>query len=197
MSLPALDELGPLGTVDWSLGDGSSASGVSITHTYAAAGTYTVGASGSDVFGNAVGASGKITIAPAKPRVPVIGALHQTSAKWREGTKLAAVSSARKPPLGTSFSFTLNEAATLSFAFTTKGTGRKVKGRCVAQSPHNRKARRCSRAILRGKLQLSGHAGSDRIRFQGLLSKHSRLKPGTYTVTLTATTAGLKSPAAA
>jgi hypothetical protein len=192
MSVPALDELGPLGTVDWSLGDGSTASGASITHTYAAAGTYAVSVSGSDVFENAIGGAQRITVAPA---APVLGALHETSSRWREGGKLAAVSSARRPPVGTSFSFTLSEAATLSFAFTTKAAGRKARGRCVAQSHRNVHARRCTRAILRGRLQLSGRPGTDHIRFQGLLSKHARLKPGTYTLTLTASASGLKSAA--
>lgn len=195
MSLAPLDELGPLGTVDWSFGDGSGASGASITHTYAAAGTYVVSLSASDVLENAIGGSAKITIAPAAARAPVLGALHQSATRWREGTRLATVSSAHKPPLGTSFSFTLNESATLTLAFTTRGAGRRVKGRCVAQSRRNLHLRRCTRAILRGKLQLSGRAGTDRISFQGLLSKHAKLKPGTYTLTLTASAAGLKSAA--
>jgi hypothetical protein len=193
MSLPALDELGPLATVDWSFGDGSSAGGTSISHTYADAGTYTVSVSGDDAFENAIGASQTIAIAPAHPAAPVLGALHQTSSRWREGTKLPAVSSARRPPLGTSFSFTLNETARLSFAFTTRGSGRRVRGRCVAQTPRNRHGRRCSRAILHGELQLGGRPGRDRVRFQGLLSKHTRLKPGTYTLTVTASADGLRS----
>ncbi len=193
MSLPPFDELGPLATVNWSLGDGSAASGASISHTYLAAGTYTVSLSGSDVFENAIGATARITIAAAGTRPPVLGALHQSSPRWREGTRLPAVSSARRVPVGTSFSFTLNETATVILVFTTEGSGRKVKGHCVGQSRRNLHARRCRRPIVRGRLQLSARAGMNHIRFQGKLSKHATLKPGAYTLNLAATAGGLKS----
>jgi hypothetical protein len=190
MSIGPADELTALAGVTWSLGDGSSDQGAAINHTYARPGTYAITVGGLDGFENAFGASGSISIAP---RTPVLGPLKQTAAAWREGTKLARLAAHRKPPLGTTFSFSLNEAATLSFAFTTKGAGRRVKGRCVAQSKRNAHARRCTRAIVRGKLQLKGHAGANRVTFQGLLTKHTKLGPGSYTLTLTAFAEGLKS----
>jgi hypothetical protein len=51
---------------------------------------------------------------------------------WRAGTKLAAITKKRLP-VGPTFSFTLNERAQVSFAFTQKLPGRKVKGNCVAK----------------------------------------------------------------
>ncbi|MGD1056687.1 MAG: PKD domain-containing protein [Solirubrobacteraceae bacterium] len=49
----------------WSFGDGASASGTSITHTYTAAGTYEVTLHSADTLGNVTSTSGKVTIAPA------------------------------------------------------------------------------------------------------------------------------------
>lgn len=37
-----------------------------------------------------------------------------------------------------------------------------------------------------GTLSAAGHAGLNRLRFQGRLSKHKTLKPGRYRVTITA-----------
>jgi len=190
MSIGPADELTALGIVDWSLGDGAGASGATISHIYARPGTYAISVSGQDDFENPFAASGSISIAP---RAPVLGLLRQSAARWREGKKPARVAASHKPPVGTTFSFTLNEPSTLDFAFTTPGPGRRVRGRCVAQSRRNAHARHCTRPTLRGSLRLAGHAGTNHVSFQGLLSKHAKLAPGTYTLTLTAAAEGLKS----
>lgn len=44
-----------------------------------------------------------------------------------------------------------------------------------------------------GSLSLEARGGYERVRFQGLLSKHSRLQPGRYTLTVIATAGGLSS----
>jgi 6-phosphogluconolactonase (cycloisomerase 2 family) len=64
---------------------------------------------------------------------------------------------------GTTFSFTLNQAARVTFTFT--------------QRNHERPF---------GRLTLAGHAGKNKLAFNGRISRHTRLKPGTYTVTITA-----------
>jgi hypothetical protein len=46
---------------------------------------------------------------------------------------------------------------------------------------------------VRGSLSLKGRAGNDSVRFQGLLSRHARLKPGSYTVTVIAASGALRS----
>ena len=48
----------------WNFGDGSTASGPSVTHTYAKAGSYPVTVESEDVLGNAAKTSARITIAP-------------------------------------------------------------------------------------------------------------------------------------
>jgi hypothetical protein len=50
------------------------------------------------------------------------------------------------------------------------------------------KARRHHRSKTKtdGTIKLTGHAGIDTISFQGRLSKSHKLKPGTYTLSITA-----------
>jgi hypothetical protein len=47
--------------------------------------------------------------------------------------------------------------------------------------------------VTRGLLAAPAHPGVNKLAFQGVLSHGKRLTPGTYTVTITATAAGLRS----
>jgi hypothetical protein len=130
------------------------------------------------------------------PLTPTVAALGQSAARWREGSALARVSRAgAQPPKGTTFDFTLNEAATAHLSFTQALSGRSVAGHCVAPTKHNSARRACRRTIAAGALALAAHAGSDHVRFEGRLSATRKLKPGRYTLVLTATAAGLTSVA--
>jgi hypothetical protein len=64
---------------------------------------------------------------------------------------------------GTTFSFTLNVAARVIFTFT--------------QRDHRRPL---------GTLAIAGHQGKNKLAFDGLINRHLELRPGTYTVTITA-----------
>ena len=138
----------------------------------------------------------------AGPPVPALGRIHASHRTWREGSKLASVTSVahnhkrkRKPPVGTTFTFTLNTAATITLTFTHRVGGRKVEHKCVAPSRHNRHDRACKRTVTADTLTLTGHAGTDKIRFQGRLSNHRHLAPGTYTLAITASnTSGRSDP---
>jgi hypothetical protein len=112
----------------------------------------------------------------------------QSHRVWREGDKLAKISK-KRPPVGTTFSFTLNERATVRFAFTQLVGGRKVGGRCVAQTKANRRKAACRRPVTRGTLAFTGHAGTNKIAFQGRLSRSKKFLPGTYTLGIVATNA--------
>jgi hypothetical protein len=127
---------------------------------------------------------------------PTLGAIKVSHKTFRTGSKLASVAKAKhakKPPVGTTFSFELNTSATLKLAFAKVTPGRKVKRKCVAQTKHNHHDHSCKRSKGAGSITLSGHAGTDKLRFQGRLSKHKKLKPGTYTLTITATNTSGKS----
>ena len=63
--------------------------------------------------------------------------------------------------------------------------GRRVGRRCVAPSHANRAKARCKRTVGAGSLALAGHAGLNKIGFQGRLSRTVRLAPGSYHVSIT------------
>jgi methionine-rich copper-binding protein CopC len=91
----------------------------------------------------------------------------QSHKKWRRGGKLARI--AKRIPVGDTFKFKLSADANLTLTFTHKVHG------------HKRTA---------GKLTFkNAHAGKRKVKFQGRLSHHKKLKPGTYTLKITATNA--------
>jgi methionine-rich copper-binding protein CopC len=130
------------------------------------------------------------------PATPILTSLGETVKTWREGNALAriAASKKRKPPIGTTFSVGLNEPATVTFVFTTTVRGRRVGRMCVAPTNSNRrklrKKRPCTRTVKAGTLTFSAHAGTNTVRFDGLISKHKKLKPGSYTLSVTALASG-------
>jgi hypothetical protein len=123
---------------------------------------------------------------PATP-APVLSSISQTNKTWREGNAQATFSRQQKTALGTMFSFTLNERASVSFAFTQQLGGRKVKGKCGAQTKKNRKEPSCKRTVTQGTLSFTGHGGTDNVFFQGRVSALKKLPLGRYTLVITAT----------
>jgi hypothetical protein len=110
--------------------------------------------------------------------------------RWRLGGKLATFAAARKPRIGTTFRFTLNETATVRFTFDQLLPGRKLRnGRCVAQTAGNRRNKACTRSVPRGALSFNAGAGLHRLFFQGRVTRTRKLHPGTYTLTITAANA--------
>ncbi len=124
--------------------------------------------------------------------VPALTRVAQSHSVWREGKALAILAgrTKRRLPVGTKFSFALNEAASVSLTFTQKVGGRKVKGRCRTQTKKNRKLRACRRVVTRGTLSRVAHSGGNVLSFQGRISPSRTLKPGRYTVIIAARAAG-------
>ena len=121
---------------------------------------------------------------------PIIGDVSETAKTLRESNALAHISAKKKRPgVGTTFSFTLNERATVGFSFTRHAAARKVHGRCVAQTKKNRDKPRCTRTIAAGALTFPGHPGTNKVRFAGRISNTNKLRPGRYTLQITATDA--------
>ncbi len=128
--------------------------------------------------------------ARAVPTAPVLAGVAQSHRVWRENNRLASFSRRRRrAPLGTTFSFALNEQASVSFAFIQSRTGRRVDGRCVARTRRNRHRRACERAVTRGTLSFVGHAGANSVYFLGRISRSEKLRPGRYTLLIEATNA--------
>jgi hypothetical protein len=145
---------------------------------------YTFTAAGS----GAPGSTGPSLISPLTVAAkPTLSALAQSASKWRRGHQQAKISRA---PVGTTFSFNLSKPATVKLAFTQKASGRKVRGACKPPNPSNVSKRKCTRTILAGSLSLPGHAGLNKLRFQGLLPNGKSLKLGSYNVSLSARDAG-------
>jgi PKD repeat protein len=203
---------------EWNFGDGTTVAngGPTPTHVYVKPGTYTVtltvtdnaGCSTQLIFtgqtascnGSSAASTTQTVVVPAPPVLaPVISGLHQSAKTWREGNALATISAThkskktKKPPVGTTISFSLSEAASVTFRFTQPASGRKSGKKCVAQTKKNAKAHRCTRTVVVATLTLSGRAGANQVRFSGRISKHTKLKPGAYTVSLVATASGKQS----
>jgi hypothetical protein len=98
------------------------------------------------------------------PHVLLVRDVRQSTTRWRRGNRLATVSRA-KTPIGTTFSFSLNDQATVTFSF--------------AQRVN-------SRTVTAGRLTFTGHDGTNRVAFQGRVSPKQKLKPGRYTLVITA-----------
>jgi hypothetical protein len=156
---------------------GSSEVGGEDRYTYAAPSTTTSGT------------APVVTLVAPPPGGPVakpaVSGLGQSASRWRRGKGLPHISSAGAP-VGTTFSFSLNEPATASFAFTRRAPGRRAKGRCVAVSPGNANKPKCKRTVNAGSFSLAGHAGLNKATFQGRLSSAKTLPPGTYSLVVTA-----------
>jgi len=130
-----------------------------------------------------------------QPPVPALTHASESHKTWRASSKLAQISSTRTAPLGTKFSFTLNQAATVKLAFTLDRSGRRRGKKCVAETRKNRHKRKCTRTSSAGTLSLAAPAGADKLAFYGRLSRGARLKPGSYTVAITAGEGGKTSNA--
>jgi outer membrane protein assembly factor BamB len=153
-----------------------------------------------------------LTGAPG-PAPPLLYGAKETHARWREGNALARISSVggsqdvaapavnrgrhQRVPVGTTFSFTLSRAASVRFAFTQSVSGRRVGDGCLAPPSHRGRAprsRSCARLVTAGMLGFSGHAGVNMVHFEGRISRARRLRPGRYTLAITASAAGQSSP---
>jgi hypothetical protein len=119
-------------------------------------------------------------LVPAKPAVT---GFSESASRWRRGRSLPHISSA---PVGTTFSFTLNEQATATFTFTQMVAGRRAHGRCMRPNPGNSHEPRCKRTLTVGSFAISGKAGLNKVRFQGRLSSAKTLVPGAYAVAIAA-----------
>lgn len=202
-SVSPFDVWSALAATNWSFGDGTNQVGTSVGHAYGAPGTYTVTVTGADVLGNATNASAAVSIAasPAasakvgSPVAPAITGARLVPPRFRVSKRATAISARPNVPQGTSFHFTLSEAARLQIAFKHSVAGLRSGRRCVAPSAklRRRHAKRCTRTLIVGQLSRSQEQkGADTLAFSGRIGTRA-LAPGAYTATLTAITGGLTS----
>lgn len=142
----------------------------------------------------AVATSATITVASPPPPVQAVklSAVRESTTRWREGSRLASISHSkkhrhRKPAVGTTFSLSLNERATVRLEFYARVDGRRVRRTCKPLTRVDRSHAPCIRSVTAGHLTFTGHAGANNITFQGRISSTRRLTPGRYVAILNAT----------
>jgi alpha-tubulin suppressor-like RCC1 family protein len=119
--------------------------------------------------------------------LPSVQNARQAATRWRESNKLAHISRA-KTPTGTTFSFSLNEQATVSLSFTQFLEGRQGGHSCLVRTHKNAKRKKsCNDTATRGTLSFTGHSGTNKVVFAGRISRTNKLQPGRYRITITAT----------
>jgi virginiamycin B lyase len=109
-----------------------------------------------------------------------------TAVHGRVGTR-----SKKKAPVGTVFSYQLDQAASVKVELKRKGGGRLVGGKCKKLTKGNGKKKRCDRLV--GNLYRTAAAGFNELPFSGRI-KGKALLPGKYLALFTATGPGGTSP---
>lgn len=193
-SAASSDLWGPL-TTSWSFGDGAGANGAAVQHAYARAGRYGVTVTVTDAVGNTATQSGTVTVTATGG--PAVSGLSLTHRRFRVGRSRTAVSARRRrAPVGTTFGFRLDRAASVKIAFAKPARGLRSGRRCVKPSRRLRRthARRCTRRIaIRPALTRAARAGANAVPFSGRIGRRA-LAPGSYAATLTATADGSAGP---
>jgi len=110
-----------------------------------------------------------------------ITGLRQTWFRWSERHTPGA-----HGPVGTAFSFSLDQAARVTLRFFRAASGRVQGGRCISPSLAVHGAQPCTRSVASGVVSLARAAGADHVSFDGNTTA-GRLVPGSYTVFVSAT----------
>ena len=163
-------------------------------------GPHTFTATATDTDGIAVTQTATYSVTPPPSNPPrratrrrhastplLITAVRQSAAVWREHSTPRSTSFAKKVPIGTTFSFHINQQAHIRLTFGKQTDGRDVRSRCVTQTPNNKHESQCMRTVDAGTLRLSAHPGSHMLHFDGRVSRTRKLKPGRYALTIVAT----------
>jgi hypothetical protein len=142
------------------------------------------GVTGNALLMSATLVSGTTTTTPSPP--PVISHASESHSAWRVASGASRKARRRRAPVGTSFAFTLDQAATVTVELTRQLPGRWLGGACVALNRHNRGAAACTRAVGKGGLVWAGHTGTNAVPFAGRVPGMKLLAPGSYVATIIA-----------
>ena len=131
---------------------------------------------------------GAITTSAADTTAPVVSALGLSNDPFVVGgrTPTFGFAAARRHKKGTTFRYTLSEAATVRITISQRLGGRRKGKRCVAPTRTLRRAKRCTRMVTRGSLSRVSHPGVNLVGFSGRIGSR-RLRPGSYVATIVAT----------
>ena len=129
---------------------------------------------------------------PTTPGTAKVSKLKLSRSTFRKGSKLPKAS-AKKVKTGTTISFSLSEASKVKLSFESIKKGRKVGKKCRKPTAKNRKRKACKRYVkVKTAVSLTGKAGTNKVAFQGRLTRRKSLRPGRYRLTVTATGASGK-----
>jgi hypothetical protein len=130
--------------------------------------------------------------APATP-TPALTSLRVKPRTFRAARSGSSVAR-KRPPVGTTVSYTLSVDATVGIAVERAKRGRRRGGKCRKPS-RSRRGRRCTRyARVKGSFNVGGTAGANKFKFTGRVGDR-RLAKGSYRLRATPTT-GAKTGAA-
>ena len=159
-------------------------------------GTFEVPLDGTGVAPSGPGPGGPLPV-PDSAGPVFAGSLRFGSPTFAAAARGASlVPARRRAPIGTTLTFTLDEAATVRFTVEKRAAGRRVGRRCVKPTPSNRSRRRCTRFVLqKGSFSSPAVSGLNRLRFTGRL-RNRKLSVARYRLVAVATdAAGNKSSA--
>ena len=114
---------------------------------------------------------------------PTVSSLRLSRTTFALGSALPHLS--RLTPVGTTISFKVSEASKTTLTFARVLPGRRVGKRCLRPTRARSHKRRCSRYVnAKPSLVYTTGAGTHKVSFQGRLSRHKKLRPGKYRLSL-------------
>jgi DNA-binding beta-propeller fold protein YncE len=111
---------------------------------------------------------------PPPPKKATISQLRESNAVFAVGpaaTPLTGATTAKRPRRGTTFSFRLDQPATVTITVRTQVPGRRVGRFCKPESPKLRSKRHCIRTITVATITRTGHAGLNKVAFSGRVGR--------------------------
>jgi PKD domain len=153
-------DVGGTPTAGWAFGDGGSAAGASVTHSFQRTGSFEVTVTLTDPVGNAARATRTVVVRDT--RAPRFLGASMSRKRFRVARGRTRISARR----GSAFRFRLSESARVRIAI---------------QRRKGRRFRRVGRTLARRAKQ-----GANRVKFTGRIGRKA-LKPGRYRARLTAT----------
>ena len=181
---------------DWDFGDGSTLAdgGPNPTHVYASPGVYTATLTVTDANGCSSRHvyTGQSTLCPGGPAaaagasVDTLPALGKVKAVPRKFVPKSKGAKAGKAKIGTTFRYTVNEAAKVRFKIERKRIGRLVGKKCKPRTPRNQGRKRCALFKRLGSRSQAAKPGRNKLKWNGNL-KGRPLPAGAYRATVIAT----------
>jgi PKD domain len=177
-SASASDAMSAPGSPSWTFGDGTTATGATVSHAYARVGTFSVQVAVADGAANTVSRSGSITVVAATASGLTLSP--STFKAARAGGSAQAARAAHALHTGSLVHFRLNAAAAVRFTVQRSERGRSVNHKCVKTTRRNRHRHACARTVsVSGSFSRSGIAGTNRFEFRGRLGGRA-LSAGSY-----------------